>query len=140
MANNKGIGFLGPRKQATNNGGDGGCGDRDGGDGARGWLLERGMNEGKQQQQAQQGRQRGNFYSPPGAMAGPHSGRNRSCNLISTKAVDQLSESSIWSFELHDDEPVEGARDITIFDIFFSCRKIYLLFMVLSRSAFSFHM
>ena len=39
----------------TNNGGDGGCGDRDSGDGARGWLLEKGMNEGKQQQRAQRG-------------------------------------------------------------------------------------
>ena len=64
---------------ATNNGGDGSCGDRDGGDGAWGWLLEKGMNEGKWQRRAQRGRQRGNFYCPPGATAGPHSGRNHSC-------------------------------------------------------------
>ena len=50
---------------ATNNGGDGSCGDRDGGDGAQGWLLEKGMNEGKWQRRAQRGRQRGNFYCPP---------------------------------------------------------------------------
>ena len=40
---------------ATNNGGDGGCGGRDSGDGAQGWLLEKGMNEGKRQRQAQRG-------------------------------------------------------------------------------------
>ena len=49
---------------ATNNGGDGGCGDRDGGDGAWGWLLEKGMNEGKRQRRAQRGRQQGNFTAP----------------------------------------------------------------------------
>ena len=32
---------------ATNNGGDGSCGDRDSGDGVQGWLLEKGMNEGE---------------------------------------------------------------------------------------------